>query len=93
MNRYHNVQLVSETGAKCAQCGRDLSSTTNSEGHCIAMLNVAIPPVGGAVTDMADPPKLERDYYFCDVGCLERFYGVSKNNPDRAGDVMQNKVI
>lgn len=59
----------------CAKCGRDLTTTTNSEAYRVKLCSEDIPSECGVVTDMAAYPDYARPVHFCDEYCLRGWLG------------------
>lgn len=56
----------------CDHCNCDLTTTSNSIGYSIRLINRRIPCEGGMVTDMMMYPSLKHDYDFCGLACLQK---------------------
>jgi hypothetical protein len=63
---------MTKTNVSCNGCGKDLSSTSNSEDYRIVLKSECIPCHGGVVTDMAMYPQIEKPMHFCSIECLKR---------------------
>lgn len=58
----------------CDGCGRDLTTRTNIVDYRLVLASESKPSHGpGAYTDMALYPPVDRDYYFCDLECLDHW--------------------
>src|SRR6185312_9710099 len=67
-----------KTEFTCDGCGEDLTYTGNCEDYYLVVTYGSKQPWyvkeglrGGAVTSMAKSPPVDRDYYFCDLKCLD----------------------
>jgi hypothetical protein len=58
----------------CDGCGRDLTTRTNCVDYRLVLASEDKPGHGaGVYTAMMIYPPVERSYYFCGLGCLDRW--------------------
>jgi hypothetical protein len=58
----------------CDGCGHDLTTRSNIVDYRLVLTYESKPGHGpGAYTDMALAPPVDREYYFCDLQCLDHW--------------------
>lgn len=57
----------------CDNCGRDVTSTGNSNGYRLALRVETVPTRPGPVTDMDMIRPLDADYQFCGAQCFKEW--------------------
>lgn len=55
---------------KCDNCEREIGTTTNASDYILQLRNFPCEVISNAVTDMLMYPPIEKDVYFCGIGCL-----------------------
>ncbi len=64
----------------CDGCGADLTTRSNSVDYRLVLSSESKPGYGGgAYTDMMIYPPVDRDYYFCRLGCLDHWRAREKH--------------
>lgn len=64
-----------EIAVICDWCGRDLTYRTKAVEYRLSLVNQAmpLPPDGGNVSDVVDPPIITHDAYFCSLDHLSKW--------------------
>jgi len=67
----------------CDTCQQNLTSTGNCVDYRLVVQAENIPTRGGAVTAMMIYPPVEREYIFCNLGCLRK-HPIATGDPTKA---------
>jgi hypothetical protein len=66
--------MAKTTKVECDGCGHDLTTRSNCVDYRLVLCAESKPGRGsGFYTSMMIYPPVERDYYFCDLGCLDQW--------------------